>query len=97
MSRLRRRRLPSSAMIAAALIAIALSSLDLSAQSTFATLTGTVADPSSAVLPGVTVTVTNQTTGLVRTTSTSSSGQYQIPTSTPAPMCCNSGSAGSPT
>ena len=42
----------------------------LDAQTTFAILTGTVTDPSGAVLPGVTVTATNTATQTVRTTVT---------------------------
>ena len=34
-------------------------------QSTYATVSGTVADPSGAVLPGVSVTATNTGTGVV--------------------------------
>jgi hypothetical protein len=49
------------------------------AQSTFATLTGTITDPSGAVLPRTTVTVTNITTGVARTTTTSGTGEYQLP------------------
>src|SRR5918999_733860 len=55
-----------------------LSAAGAHAQSTFATLTGTITDQSGGALPGATVTVTNVATGLVRTTSTSSSGEYQL-------------------
>jgi len=48
------------------------------AQTTFAILTGTVTDPSGAVLPGVTVTATNTATETVRTTVTDSVGEYQL-------------------
>ncbi|HEY7819891.1 MAG TPA: carboxypeptidase-like regulatory domain-containing protein, partial [Vicinamibacteria bacterium] len=40
---------------------------------------GTVRDASGAVLPGATVTVTNQETGLVRTAVTSGEGFYRVP------------------
>src|SRR5438128_6508821 len=49
------------------------------AQSTFATLTGTVLDSSGAVLPGVTVTVTNTRTQSTRTVVTDEVGNYQVP------------------
>jgi hypothetical protein len=49
------------------------------AQSTFATLTGTVTDSSNAVLPGVTVTVTNARTQSVRVVVTDGAGNYLLP------------------
>src|SRR5712691_12467889 len=49
------------------------------AQSTFATLTGTVTDSSNAVLPGATVTVTNTRTQSVRTAVTDGTGNYLLP------------------
>jgi Carboxypeptidase regulatory-like domain len=39
---------------------------------------GVVADPQSAILPGVTVTATQLETGLTRTTVTNSSGEYRL-------------------
>jgi hypothetical protein len=49
------------------------------AQSTLATLTGIVLDQSGAVLPGVTVTATNITTGVERSATTTATGEYQVP------------------
>jgi len=49
------------------------------AQSTFATLTGTIVDASGAVLPGVTVTATNTRTQATRTVTTDDVGNYQLP------------------
>jgi len=49
------------------------------AQSTFSTLTGTVLDSSGAVLPGVTITVTNTRTRSARTVVTDSVGNYLLP------------------
>jgi Carboxypeptidase regulatory-like domain len=43
------------------------------------TFNGRVVDNSDAVLPGVTVTVTNTATGVVRTTVTNAEGQYFLP------------------
>jgi hypothetical protein len=48
------------------------------AQSTFATLTGTVVDSSGAVLPGVTITVTNVRTQAARTAVTDDVGNYLL-------------------
>ena len=50
----------------------------LFAQAT-AMLTGRVVDQGEAVLPGVTVTVTNTATGAVRTTVTNETGLYNVP------------------
>lgn len=43
------------------------------------TFNGRILDEGDAVLPGVTVTVTNVSTGVVRTTVTNGEGQYSIP------------------
>ena len=49
------------------------------AQRSTATLRGTVTDATQSIVPGVTVTVTNTETGLVRTTTTNESGIYFVP------------------
>ena len=49
------------------------------AQRSTATLRGTITDATRSVLPGVTVTVTNDETGLVRTTVSNESGLYFVP------------------
>jgi len=49
------------------------------AQSTTATITGTVTDASAAVLPGVDIVVTNEGTGMVRNALTNESGNYTVP------------------
>jgi hypothetical protein len=48
------------------------------AQSSNATLGGTVSDASAALMPGVTVTATNAGTGIVATTITNETGAYQF-------------------
>jgi len=45
-----------------------------------ATIVGTVSDPSGAVVPGASVTVSNPTRGYVRQVTTDSAGTYQAPT-----------------
>ena len=55
------------------------------AQSTFATLTGTITDSSNAVLPGATITVTNERTQSVRTSVTDNVGFYQVANLDPGP------------
>ncbi len=49
------------------------------AQVVSATLTGTVADSSGAIVPGALVTATESSTGVVRTTQTSAEGVYTLP------------------
>jgi carboxypeptidase family protein len=49
------------------------------AQSTFATLTGTLTDSSGAVLPGVTITVTNTRTQSARSVVSDKVGNYVVP------------------
>ena len=46
----------------------------LSAQTTFATLTGTVTDASGAVIPNVTITARHQATGIETTTHSNEAG-----------------------
>lgn len=53
------------------------------AQSTDASITGMVDDPSKAVLPGVSITAINTKTGVKTTTKTNGSGQYTISTLVP--------------
>src|SRR5947208_167721 len=50
----------------------------LSAQSTFATLTGTVTDPAGAVIPGVTVTATHTQTNSKTTAQSNEAGVYTL-------------------
>ena len=48
------------------------------AQTTNATLGGTVSDASRALIPGVSVTATNTQTGIVTTVITNETGAYQF-------------------
>ena len=50
----------------------------LSAQSTFATVTGTVTDPAGAVIPGVTLTATHIETNIRTTAQSNEAGVYTI-------------------
>jgi len=61
-----------------AAVAVALACGSAWAQAT-ATISGTVRDQSGAVLPGVTITVTQQETALVRTTVSNETGSYVLP------------------
>jgi Carboxypeptidase regulatory-like domain len=49
------------------------------AQTTFGSISGTVSDPSGAVVPRATVTVTNEGTGIVRRVTTGSAGDFNAP------------------
>ncbi|HXG56458.1 MAG TPA: TonB-dependent receptor [Vicinamibacterales bacterium] len=57
-------------------VACVLATHSAHAQVLYGSLVGEVADPSRAVLPGATVTVTNKDTGLQRETTTDGSGSY---------------------
>jgi hypothetical protein len=62
----------------AALLSLLFGVTRLSAQSTFGTITGTVTDASTGVVPGSTVTVTNVATDTRRITITDTAGVYQL-------------------
>src|SRR5262245_21301908 len=49
------------------------------AQQTTATVTGTVTDPTGALVPGVTITVTNLSTNGVRESKSDETGSYTLP------------------
>src|SRR4051812_33630414 len=55
------------------------------AQKFSGTLTGTVSDPTGAVVPGADLKVTNQSTGTVRTAVTNGEGGFTVPELTPGP------------
>lgn len=52
---------------------------DLTAQINSATITGSISDNSRAVIPGATVTVTNQETKVAKTVETDEAGEYAVP------------------
>ena len=60
-------------------LALLLTAAAASAQSSTAELNGTIRDSSGAVLPGVTVTVTQTDTGFTRTVVTDDTGAYSLP------------------
>src|SRR6266446_2062655 len=65
-------------LFAAALLVWMVFCANAFAQSTNATLGGTVQDATGAVIPGVTITATNTQTGIVNTVLTNESGAYQF-------------------
>lgn len=69
-----------------ALIALAVllaSTIPAAAQGGRSTISGTVYDSAQAVLPGVSVTATNEATGITRTAITGAEGQFVMPTLVP--------------
>src|SRR5262245_15798375 len=64
--------------LAGTIVLVCLLSSLVSAQTTNATLGGTVGDASSARMPGVTVTAANTQTGIVTTAVTNETGAYQF-------------------
>ena len=72
---IRNRVLHGFCLVAAAMLLIAASA---TAQST-STFTGRVVDQGDAVLPGVTITATNTSTGVARTAVTNGEGAYYLP------------------
>ena len=55
------------------------------AQVSGATLSGTISDPSGAVIAGAQVTITNKATGIARTVTTDTAGLYSAPNLQPGP------------
>ena len=65
-------------VLAAAAISMLLTAMPLAAQRQLAGIQGTITDESKAVLPGVSVVVTNRETGESRTTTTNAEGIYRV-------------------
>ena len=65
-------------VMAAMALVLALAVVPATGQERFSGLTGTVSDASGAVLPGVTVTITNKETGKLYTLVTDADGVYRI-------------------
>lgn len=65
--------------LAAILVWIVCAACALQAQSERGTITGTVRDSSGAVVPGVTVTITNAATGALSTLTTNNQGEFTAP------------------
>ena len=63
----------------ALLLGALLAAIPVHAQTTFASISGRVADPSGAVVPGVTVQATNNRTGYEYRAQSNESGAYTIP------------------
>src|SRR5438128_1949680 len=70
-------------LVATALLLCSVLFTNAFAQTTNATLGGTVSDATRALIPGVTVTATNTQTGIVSTTITNETGAYNFPSLQP--------------
>jgi len=78
----------------ALLLVLLLAGSLVQAQTTNATVTGTITDASGAVMPGVKVKVTNTDTGEVRSGTTSTAGYFSIPALPPGPYTLDASSTG---
>ena len=65
-------------IVPAASIALICAVHSVGAQSTSGGLSGTITDPTGAIVPGVTVAIDNPVSGYTRTTTTDSAGQYHF-------------------
>src|SRR5689334_6640533 len=70
-------------IVAALLVSLLLSSAGLAQEGINATLSGTVSDPTGALIPGAEVTAKNTATGVTSTTITNESGTYRFPSLQP--------------
>ena len=71
--------------IAIIVVLFSVSGLQAFGQISNATVSGTIEDPSRAVLPGVTVTATNTATGVSTTAVSNEAGTYNLPSLLPGP------------
>jgi hypothetical protein len=89
-----RRRMPGKWIALPALVVLGLSGRPVFGQGVGATLLGTISDDQHAVLPGVTVTITNVDTGFSRTVVTDQAGYYRAPALPPGTYDISSELAG---
>ena len=77
-NRLVRKSALKTLLMTVALLALLIGSGTASAQILYGSITGTVTDKTGAVVPNVTVTITDQGTGAVRTGITNGAGDYSV-------------------
>src|SRR4051812_30724229 len=70
-------------LIVVCLFAFTLSTISITAQTTNASLSGTILDPASAVVPNIRVVLENVQTGIVFTGESNEQGVYLFPTIQP--------------
>src|ERR1043165_2203397 len=73
----------SKYLSAAVLLLCLLISTQAFGPSSYATVSGTISDPSGALLPGVSVTATNNATSVVTTVLSNETGVYTLPSLLP--------------
>src|SRR5205823_4280651 len=78
-----RRRIFAVVATACTIIIMSVPAAPAAAQQQLGAIQGTVTDQTHAVLPGVTVTVTNLATGVSRATTTNETGVYRVPSLDP--------------
>src|SRR5687767_7909308 len=72
-------QIPRRSLAAFTLILLALAPVFVAAQTTYATITGTVTDSTGAVIRGATVVATNLDTSVTTKTTTNDDGVYTVP------------------
>ena len=80
--------------LAIALISLVFAAVSLHGQTVSGTVSGTVTDPSGAVVPGVHLKVTNTATNEVRTAVSNSAGVFSIPALPPGPYLVDATATG---
>ena len=60
------------------MVGVGFGPMPLHAQTSFGAILGTVTDPSQAAIPGVSITVTNNQTGIARHVETDAVGSYRV-------------------
>jgi hypothetical protein len=78
-----RRRVLAVMSTASIVLVLSVLAVPAAAQQQLGAIQGTITDQTHAVLPGVTVTVTNADTGVSRTTTTNETGVYRMPSLDP--------------
>ncbi len=84
--------IPTKRLVVASLIAFLTAAAH--AQTDLSTLRGVATDPAGAVVPKVSVNLTNKETGIARQTETNESGEFEIPYLTPGQYRLNAAAAG---
>ena len=77
--------MPTGWVLTIALFAFLFMATSLQGQTVAGTVTGTITDPSGAIVPGAIVTVKNTNTGGVRNSVTNGTGYFSIPALPPGP------------
>jgi hypothetical protein len=82
------------AVSALVILAVTIAASPANAQVSGATLSGTITDPSGAIIAGAKVSITNTATGITRDVTTDSAGLYSAPNLLPGPYEFTVGASG---